>query len=51
LQEVGGKPAHNQSLVDKYVDAYESWLQEYEEVVPKQGLQIAADGLDGCYWK
>ena len=44
LQEVGGKPAHNQSLVDKYVDAY-------EEVVPKQGLQIVADGLDGHYWK
>ena len=50
LKEVAGKKAKNQALADQYEDAYENWLEENEEKVPKQGLVMKEASLDGSYW-
>lgn len=50
LKKVGNRVPMRQALADMYVNAYEEWLQEHDEVVPVIEIPLEDDGLDGSYW-
>ena len=51
LTHINGAPPVRQHLADQYIDAYATWAEEHNEVVPVYEGDVPLGGLDGPYWK
>lgn len=51
LSKVNKRDMVRAGLADKYADAYATWAEEHDEVVPVYDGDVPLGGLDGPYWK
>jgi len=51
LSQIRKRPPIRQALADKYMDAYEAWLEEHIEMPLERPPEELYIDLDGDFWK